>query len=49
MPLIHDDTLAGRAKVSIWAEWFKAALDWKQVYPVCVRPHRSNDSSPRTK
>ena len=25
MPLIHDDTLAGRAKVSTWAEWFKAA------------------------
>jgi LysR family glycine cleavage system transcriptional activator len=25
VPLIHDDTLAGRAKVSTWAEWFKAA------------------------
>ncbi len=25
VPLIHDDTLAGRAKVSSWAEWFKAA------------------------
>jgi LysR family glycine cleavage system transcriptional activator len=24
-PLIHDDTLAGRAKVSTWAEWFEAA------------------------
>ena len=25
VPLIHDDTLAGRAQVSTWAEWFKAA------------------------
>jgi LysR family transcriptional regulator, glycine cleavage system transcriptional activator len=25
VPLIHDDTLAGRAKVSTWAEWFEAA------------------------
>jgi LysR family glycine cleavage system transcriptional activator len=25
VPLIHDDTLAGRAKVSTWAEWFTAA------------------------
>ena len=25
VPLIHDDTLAGRAQVSDWADWFKAA------------------------
>jgi LysR family transcriptional regulator, glycine cleavage system transcriptional activator len=25
VPLIHDDTLAGRAQVSNWADWFKAA------------------------
>ena len=25
VPLIHDDTLIGRGKVSSWAEWFQAA------------------------
>jgi LysR family glycine cleavage system transcriptional activator len=25
VPLIHDDTLAGRAQVANWADWFKAA------------------------
>ena len=25
VPLIHDDTLAGRAQVPTWAEWFEAA------------------------
>jgi LysR family glycine cleavage system transcriptional activator len=25
VPLIHDDTLAGRAQVPDWADWFKAA------------------------
>ena len=25
VPLIHDDSLAGRAEMSTWADWFKAA------------------------